>query len=264
MSQSLRENAVRIVSLAPSVTSVLAALGMRRRLVGVSKWCADVADVRGIPSLGDCWSIDPARLRALHPTLIFGSVPFKPEALAKVLEEPATFVGTSPRTLCNVYEDIRIIARIVNRASRGESIIGKMKSALAKIRKRATRANTRPIIYCEAWPNPRISSPPWVAELVDVAGGRMAVPAGQRISDDAVAAARPDIIVLAWTATGLRAKVESVYANATWKDLPAVRHHRVFVVRDEWLNTPAPILVKGALELFRLFHPELQSVKHRK
>ena len=45
------------MSLAPSVTSILVALGARRQLVAVSKWCKDVADVSGLPELGDCWAL---------------------------------------------------------------------------------------------------------------------------------------------------------------------------------------------------------------
>ncbi len=51
----------RIVSLAPSATSILVALGARRELVGVSKWCVDVSpEVAKLPRVGDCWALDPA------------------------------------------------------------------------------------------------------------------------------------------------------------------------------------------------------------
>jgi ABC-type hemin transport system substrate-binding protein len=69
---------VRIVSLAPSATSILCAIGARRTLVGVTKWCADVAPVNGLPKLGDCWhmkSVD--EILRLRPTLVIGSVPYK-------------------------------------------------------------------------------------------------------------------------------------------------------------------------------------------
>jgi iron complex transport system substrate-binding protein len=110
----------------------------------------------------------------------------------------------------------------------------------------------RPLVYCEAWPHPRISSPPWVAELVEIAGGQMVVKAGARVSDEDVARARPDIIILAWTAVGDRAKVATALGVPAWKDVPAVRNGRVFVIRDEILNTPGPPLILGVRELRRL------------
>ena len=82
------------------------------------------------------------------------------------------------------------------------------------------------------------------------------VPAGSRVTDEDVALARPDVIVLAWTAAGARSKPSSALRNAAWRDVPAVRAGRVVVIRDELLNTPGPPLVEGARELFRAIHPE--------
>lgn len=254
----------RIVSLAPSVTSILAAIGARRQLVAVSHWCKDVADVRGLPELGDCWAIDTAPLLKLQPTLIVGSVPFKTETVQKILALPVPFLALNPRTLADVESDIRALGALAGAKARAETLIREMHGKFACIRKIAKRAKTHPRVYCEAWPNPRISSPPWVAELVEIAGGEMIVPAGEKVSDDDVARARPDVIVLAWTATGGKSKPEQVIANPAWQDVPAVRGRRVFAVRDELLNTPGPPLVRGAEELLRILHPGLTSgARHR-
>jgi ABC-type Fe3+-hydroxamate transport system substrate-binding protein len=80
----------------------------------------------------------------------------------------------------------------------------------------------------------------------------MVVKAGARVADEAVALARPDIILLAWAATGNRANARMTFANAAWKNVPAVHHKRVFVIRDELLNTPGPPLAAGAREIQRI------------
>ena len=68
-----QENNLRIVSLAPNVTSILLALGAGRELVGVSRWCKDVAAVGRRPTVGDCWKLDVDELLKLRPTLVIGS-----------------------------------------------------------------------------------------------------------------------------------------------------------------------------------------------
>lgn len=254
----------RIVSLAPSVTSILVAIGARRQLVAVSRWCRDVADVRGLPELGDCWEMDTAPLMALRPTLIIGSVPFKTETVQKILALPVPFLALNPRTLADVESDIRALGALAGATARASTLILEMRRKFASIRKIAKPAKTRPRVYCEAWPNPRISSPPWVAELVEIAGGEMVVQAGEKVSDADVARARPDVIVLAWTATGGKSKPEQALANLAWQDVPAVRDRRVFAMRDELLNTPGPPLVRGAEELLRILHPELTSGASRR
>jgi iron complex transport system substrate-binding protein len=249
----------RIVSLAPSATSILVALGALRQLVGVSKWCADVApEVADLPRVGDCWALDPETVMALRPTLVIGSVPYKQETVAKLLEHPITFLAMNPRSLADVEADIFLLGGIMGRAEAARRLVAKMRSDFQAVRVRSRRTSgARPRVYCEAWPHPRIASPPWVAELVEIAGGKMAVPAGKRISDAEVAEARPDVIVLAWAATGGKSDPRQSYEVAAWSEVPAIRNRQVFVIRDELLNTPGPPLVEGARELLRLLHPAL-------
>jgi iron complex transport system substrate-binding protein len=287
---------IRIVSLAPNVTSILLALGAGRELVGVSKWCKDVAEVGRRPQVGDCWKMNIAEVMRLKPTILIGSVPFAPETVAKIIAEPVTFVAINPRSLADIEQDIRTLGRIANRAANAEKLILKMRHDFESVTRAARRclinpfrqgtasavpkrmlnpgvstpevsgtvgrtvssklahAKHRPRVYCEAWPKPRISSPPWVAELVKIAGGNMVGVGGERVTDEEVARAKPHVIVLAWAATGDRAKPASALRNPAWQDVPAVKNRRVFVIRDELLNTPGPPLITGAWELLRVIH----------
>ena len=69
---------LRIVSLAPSATSILCAIDAKRSLVGVTKWCADVAPVGKLPKLGDCWHMKSSEeILQLKPILVIGSVLYK-------------------------------------------------------------------------------------------------------------------------------------------------------------------------------------------
>jgi len=247
----------RIVSLAPNATSILFAIGARRSIVGVSKWCGDVAPVGRVARVGDCWKLDVREVVALRPTLIVGSVPFRPEVVAELLKLPAAFVALNPRTLEDIYADVRRLGGLTNRRAAAEKLISRMKKQLAVIGRLALRAKSRPRVYAEAWPNPRISSPPWVAELVNLAGGKMIVPPGERVSDARLAKAAPEVIILAWTATGERADPRRTLENPQWRNVPAIINRRVLVIRDQLLNTPGPPLIAGARALLRAIHPEL-------
>ena len=246
---------MRIVSLAPSATSILCAIGAKKLLVGVTKWCCDVAPVAGLPQVGDCWHMESvADIVALRATLVIGSVPYKQETVGKLLEQRLNFLAMNPRTLEDVYTDIRLLGGISGRAAQAEQLIRQMRSEFAALERASKKMKRRVRVYCEAWPNPRISSPPWVAELVKICGGEMSVPAGEKIRDEEVAAAQPEVIVLAWAATGNKSKPEQAYGVETWKDVPAIRERRVFVIRDELLNTPGPPLTRGASQLRRILH----------
>jgi iron complex transport system substrate-binding protein len=257
---------IRIVSLAPNVTSILLALGAGRELVGVSRWCKDVAKVGQRPTVGDCWQLDVAEVVKLKPTLVIGSVPFAPETVTKLLAQPFAFLAINPRSLADIESDIRILGRAVNRSGAAERLIRQMRTGFDAIRRSDGKPGSRKRVkvYCEAWSNPRISSPPWVEELVRIAGGVMVVPTGQRITDAQVAKANPDVIILAWAATGAKAKPETALRNSEWKDVAAVKNKKVFVVRDELLNTPGPPLVRGAQELLAIFRNVASEMQQRR
>jgi iron complex transport system substrate-binding protein len=256
---------LRIVSLAPSATSILCAIGARCFLVGVTKWCADVAPVGNLPKLGDCWhlkSVDD--ILRLKPTLVIGSVPYKQETVAKLLDQQLNFLAMNPRTLADIEADIRLLGGIANRATAAEKLVRNMRQTFAQFETKARRFKKRLRVYCEAWPNPRISSPPWVSELVRICGGEMVVPAGEKITDAQITAENPEIIVLAWAATGMKSDPNQSYKVGAWKDVPAIRNRQVHVVSDELLNTPGPPLVGGARELWKVLHRKIGANTKRK
>jgi iron complex transport system substrate-binding protein len=244
------QSSLRIVSLAPSATSILCAIGAKETLVAVTKWCVDVAPVSDLPKLGDCWHMESVEdILRLKPTLVIGSVPYDQETVGKLLEQPLNFLAMNPRTLADVYADIRMLSGIVGCAEKAEALVGKMQREFAAIERESKKQKQNLRVYCEAWPNPRISSPPWVAELVNICGGQMVLPAGQKVTDEQVAEAKPDVIVLAWAATGEKASPNKAYEELAWQEIPAIRNRRVYVIRDEWLNTPGPPLLDGARAL---------------
>lgn len=253
-----RAPSIRIVSLAPSVTSILVSLGASRELVGVTKWCRHVAHTGKRPTVGDCWKLNVEEVRRLRPTHVIGSVPFAVEAVEEILKQPFLFLAVNPRSLADIDMDIYTIGRLVARNKQARELVLKMRSAFSKLSARAkkSRLSNRPLrVYAEAWPNPRISSPPWVAELIALAGGEMCVPAGARVTDEEVASAAPEVIVLAWTAANDRSRIASALTNLKWGKVPAIVNRRVYAVRDEWLNTPGPPLMNGARELLRCIEP---------
>jgi iron complex transport system substrate-binding protein len=256
--RATRQSPIRIVSLAPSATSILCAIGAQRLIVGVTKWCADVAPVGKLPKLGDCWHMESVEgILQLKPSLVIGSMPYKQETVAKLLEHPLNFLAMNPRTLADVEADIRLLGGITNRQPAAERLIRRMHREFAAISKKSRQSKYKVRVYCEAWPNPRISSPPWVAELVKICGGEMVVPAGNRVADEEVAIAKPEVIILAWAATGDKSNPKQAYELKVWRDVPAIREHRVCVVRDELLNTPGPPLIAGAHALHAHLHPSI-------
>src|SRR5438445_10996199 len=131
-----RRMTMRIVSLAPSATSILCVIGAKKLLVGVTKWCCDVAPVAGLPQVGDCWHMESvADVVALRPTLVIGSVPYKQETVGQLLEQRLNFLAMNPRTLEDIYADIRLLGGVAERAAQAEALIRQMQSKLSAIQR---------------------------------------------------------------------------------------------------------------------------------
>lgn len=249
----------RIVSLQPSATVILAELGELNRLVACTKYCADVIPEivsQRCSILSDSWTANSEQIIAANPDLVIASVPYQEKAVIEILKSGGRFLGLAPRTLADIYVDIAIIAGTVNATERGEEVIELMQKQIEKVRARSA-GSARPRVFCEEWGKPLIASQAWVAELVEAAGGEFLGAPGRQISKEEVGRLDPDILVAAWCGAGDRVPLEKIVADREWQGIRAARSSRVYCVRDEYLNTPAPTLLRGLDALAFAIHPEL-------
>jgi iron complex transport system substrate-binding protein len=238
----------RVVSLQPSITSILERLGVLDRLAACTKYCRDICPAvsqKGIAIIEDSWTADADQIRAVNPDLVIASVPYQVEAVAEILKAGAKFLGLAPRTLSDIYADIAAIAGIMNEANRGQYLIHEMQMQIERVRSRSSSRGHRPTVYCEEWGKPLIHSQEWVAELVDAAGGEFLGAAGKQTDAETVRGLDPDIIVAAWCGAGDRVPLEKIVTQRGWESLRAVRNGHVFCINDEFLNTPGPTLLSG-------------------
>jgi iron complex transport system substrate-binding protein len=218
------------------------------RLVACTKYCVEVCPAvreREIAIVEDSWTADSTQIQAAKPDLVIASVPYQLEAVAEVLKSGTQFLGLAPRTLRDIYADIAAIAGIMNEPNRGQYLIREMQMEIERVRSRHAGRQTRPKVYCEEWGKPLILSQPWVAELVEVAGGTFLGEPGKQIEAEAVRQFDPEIVVAAWCGAGDRVPLEKIIARRGWESLTAARQNRVYCVNDEYLNTPGPTLLAG-------------------
>ncbi len=247
----------RVVCLQPSATVIVAALNRLERVVACTKYCADVCPEAGLGRtiVADSWTAKAHEILALHPDLVVAAVPYQEKAVCEILKSGARFLGLAPKTLADIYSDIALLARIMGADEQGQEVILTMEQEIASVRAR-TPSNGRPRVFCEEWGNPLIASQPWVAELVEAAGGEFVGRAGTQTTAESVRGEDPDILVAAWCGAGDRVPLEKIVRDRGWTDLRAVHQKRVYCIRDEFLNTPAPTLLSGLHALAAAIHPE--------
>ena len=248
----------RVCCLQPSATVILASIGQLDRVVACTKYCAEVCpkvreSARTI--VADSWTAKAAEITSARPDLVIASVPYQEKAVVEILQSGARFLGLAPKTLADIYGDIAAIAGIMQAAERGQKVIAEMQREIEAVRARSD-GEPRPRLFCEEWGKPLIASQPWVAELVEAAGGEWVGVPGARTSADQVLAHNPEIFVASWCGAGDRVPLEKIVRERGWAEMHAVRENHVYCIRDEFLNTPAPTLVQGLRALAAAIRPE--------
>ena len=247
----------RIVSLQPSATVILAAIGKLDRIVACTKYCADVCPEvmrTGRAIVADSWTAQSGEIVRARPDLVIAAVPYQEKAVVEILKSGARFLGLAPKTLADIYTDIATIAGIMGVAERGQQVVTEMQQAIESVRSQIDNG-IRPRVFCEEWGKPLIASQPWVAELVHAAGGEFIGTPGSSTSAETVLSEDPDIVVTAWCGAGDRVPLEKIIQQRGWNQMRAVREGRMYCIRDEFLNTPAPTLIQGLRALAAAIHP---------
>ncbi|MEO6802197.1 MAG: ABC transporter substrate-binding protein, partial [Granulicella sp.] len=212
---------MRIVSLQPSVAITLASLGRLDVLCACTKYCVEALPElaeRKLPVLHDSWTADTEEIRATAPDLVIASVPYRMESLAAMLKAGLPVLALAPHDLSDIFKDIRLLASLVDARERGEAVIAEMQERLDGVRLQCASAPRR-TVYCEEWGKPMIRSQHWVAELVEVAGGKYLGVPGSHTTAEEIASADPDVLLFAWCGAGDRVPLERVVAQRSWRDL---------------------------------------------
>lgn len=249
----------RVVSLQPSATVTLARLGLLDRVVACTRYCKDVCPelaFREVAIVSDSWTAKAAEIADASPDLVIASVPYQLEAVAEILKAGVRFLGLAPRSLADIYADIALIAGAMGASDRGGHIIESMQREIECVRTHHA-AGPHPRVFCEEWGKPIIYSQRWVAELVEAAGGQFLGEPGAKTDTECMRRADPEVMIVAWCGAGDRVPLEKIVGDRGWRDTSAGRSRRVYCVRDELLNTPAPTLLDGLRALEAAIHPDL-------
>jgi iron complex transport system substrate-binding protein len=249
----------RIACLQPSATVILNMIGELDRVVACTRYCADVVPEVADGSrtiLADAWTADTGQIVAVDPDLVIAAVPYQEKAVSEILKSGTRFLGLAPKTLADIYIDIATIAGATGATERGEQVIAAMQDHIERTRAGTARRG-RPTVFCEEWGKPIIASQRWVAELVEAAGGNFVSTPGQQTTPEEILQLDPEIIVAAWCGAGNRVPLEKIIADRGWRQTAAARDRRVYCIRDEFLNTPAPTLLQGLDALAYAIHPEV-------
>jgi iron complex transport system substrate-binding protein len=251
----------RIVSIAPSNTEILHALGLGRRIVGVDRWSDYPPRVLRLPRVGSDLRVDVDLVANLRPDLVVASlhVPGMEDNLPAFERAGFAYLAVGGLGLEGVWEDMRTIGRFLGRAGRAESLIAQTRQRMAEIAAQRGDSEARPKVHWEWSAQPVVAARrSWITELLEMAGGQNAYAdldvESIRVSQEDAIARQPDVVVACWCGARKLPTVERILTRPGWQDTPAMRDGRVAVFREDFFGRPGPRLAQGLEQLAALLH----------
>jgi len=259
---SIPDNPLRVVSLAPSVTEIIFALGEGNRLKGVTQHCDFPAEAQSLPKVGSYVHLDLERIVALKPDLCIAVRDGNPKEVVMELESFGIPVYTvDPRNLETAVDTVLEVGRLLNATTKAQHLANEMRTKIEKVKECIAKTELRPRVFFQIGAAPIVSvgKNTVIHELIVAAGGQNLAegPATYpRFSMEQVLALQPDIIII----TSMTKEQDLEELCAEWKKyggLPAVRDNRIFFVDADLFDRVSPRLIDGLETLAGIIHPEL-------
>lgn len=255
----------RIVSVAPSITEILFAIGAGDLVVGVTEFCDYPPEARRKPKVGYSHPNLESIVR-LEPNLVLAPREFlRAELLAKLDQlKIATFI-LEARTIEDIPAHIQTIGRLVEHTVQADDVATKLRRRIGEVRA-ATEHLTRPRVLYVLHSQPLITAGPgsFIHRLIELAGGTNIADHTSspypRINIEEVLKRDPEIIL--FPVGGADEVPESEQQQwRRWTTVSAVRSGRLHRISADLLNRPGPRIVDGLDTLARIIHPEVFEAK---
>lgn len=292
---------MRIVSLLPSATEIVCALGLTDSLVGISHDCDYPPEISGKAVLSEAivttdlpsgvidatvrgqvhkgksvYHLDERQLTSLQPDLILTqelcavcapSYTLVKQA-ARLLEAQTRLVSLEPENLAGILDNILLVGDLTGRVAEATALADQLRGRIERVREAVT-GRPRPRVACIEWLDPLFVAGHWVPEMVALAGGvdvlgRAGEPSFL-VSWQAIVAAEPDVIVVmpcGFTVPRTRQEVHLLTGRRGWADVRAVHTGQVYLTdASAYFNRPGPRIVTGVEILARILHARVASAQ---
>ncbi len=258
--------AQKIVSLAPSNTEILFAVGAGKQVVGRDMFSDYPEEAKSVQDIGGSnGKYNSEAILALHPDLVLAGEINPPELVTSMEQLGLTvYYLKNPTTLEDLYANVETVGSLTGHVSQAAALTNSLKARVAAVDAKITSPDSRLSVYYELDATdptkPYTAGPGTFVDLLIARaggsniGGSMTSPWAQ-ISLEQVVAANPAIIILGDSAYGVTAN--SVKQRPGWGGIAAVQNDRIYPFDDNLVSRPGPRLVDGLEALAKLLHPDL-------
>lgn len=247
-----------IVTLVPSETEAIYAIGAGDLVVGVDEWSNYPEEAASKPKVGDMTTNIEA-VAALNPDLVLASSSMNIEAVAQLRELHLNVFATDPKTYEAVVAKIEDIGKIVNKQAEAAAVAGHMREVEQQVTDAVKDAEKKPV-YLEISPGWTVGAGEFLDELLTMAGGINIAAAKSgyfEVDAEEVVKQNPQFIIYPDYGEDENSVKAGFAARPGWSAVDAVKNNQIFAVAADPIVRVGPRLADGLLELAQVIHPEL-------
>lgn len=261
----------RIVSLAPSNTEILFAVGAGDKVVGVTNYCnypynfSAWIEAGNLTSVGDYWTPNIEAIVSIEPDLILAA--FAQEEVVNTLRGMGYKVLVlDPDNIDDILKDIVLVGRATNKDVEAGVLVNSLRQRIDAVVSKVAGAASTPKVYYEVWYDPiwSVGSENWENELIEKARG-INIFADQNLnyfmpSAEAVIERNPDVMIFPLghgTEPPFWGSFDQVKARPGWDVISAVQNNRLYTIDADVIARPGPRIVDALEILAQIIHPEV-------
>jgi len=261
----------RIVSLAPSNTEILFAVGAGDNVVGVTDFCnypydfAAWIEAGNMTSIGNYYGPSVEPIVALDPDLVLATTGSL-EAAENLRDLGYNVLVVEPKNLSFVLRDILLVGRATDRYSEAVALESEIRQRIDAVVNQAADATSTPKVYHEVWNEPMMSAGPgtFIDEIITLAGGENifndATTSWPTVSSEAIIEKNPDVMVFPDMYMGRQnfyETIEAVENRPGWDIISAVQNDAIYEINADIISRSGPRLADALEALAKMIHPEI-------
>lgn len=261
---TLEKEPERLISLAPSNTEILYALGCQDRLVGVTSYCDYPKDAKKKEKVGTFASPNLEKILSLKPDVVFLTDGVQAPVIKRLEEAKITTFVVSPKTVNGMIDDLTRIGKVVGSENRAKSVSDNLKKRLAKVESTLSHVKKKKTAFYELYHEPLMTvgakSPINdilnKAGVINIAGDIQS--AYPQYSLETLVQKNPDVYL---ASTGSMQSPGDILKRSGWAGLSAVKNNRVYVFDENIINRPGPRMIDAVEKIAAAVYPDLFTKK---
>ena len=256
----------RVVSLAPSNTEILFAVGAGDQVVGVTQYCNYPPETQDREQIGgfSAKTISVEKVIALEPDLVLAAGEIHQPVIEALEQLDVPVYSLDPNTLDEVYTRIELVGRMTGHEEEATQVVEEMKGSVAAVAEQVATISEedRLTVYWEVFDEPRMTAGPstFTGQLIELAGGvnifADVTEAYPQISDEVVIGRNPAVIMGPET-MGDKLTIETVAQRPGWDQVDAVQSERIYLFDGDMVARAGPRLAQVLEVMAEALYPEL-------